>query len=144
LELDPKGFWGPILGKGSLLDKVTTKANELLGQNPPPVVPNKNVPITLGDKNTDIAAINATAAQAAKEVGRAEAESLGLGTEGPGGPSYSGPPSLSSPGGTGSGGGDAAAPGSTPDDGYGIFASGGTVTKSKAKNKNSFMSMKGK
>jgi hypothetical protein len=58
-----------------------------------------------------------------------------------GGPSYSGPPSVSSPGGTGSGGGDAAAPGSTPDDGYGIFASGGTV---KAKNKNSFMSMKGK
>tara|TARA_R110000796_G_scaffold156793_1_gene273584 strand:- start:1 stop:447 length:447 start_codon:yes stop_codon:yes gene_type:complete len=30
------------------------------------------------------------------------------------------------------------------DDGFGIFASGGTVTKSKAKNKNSFMSMKGK
>ena len=55
-----------------------------------------------------------------------------------GGPSYSGP------GGTGSGGGDAAAPGSTPDDGYGIFASGGIVTKSKTKNKTSFMSMKGK
>ena len=64
--------------------------------------------------------------------------------QGGGGPSYSGPPSLSSPGGTGSGGGDAAAPGSTPDDGYGIFASGGVITKSKAKNKNSFMSMKGK
>ena len=55
-----------------------------------------------------------------------------------------GTPSYSGPGGTGSGGGDVAAPGSTPDDGYGIFASGGTVTKSKAKNKNSFMSMKGK
>ncbi len=57
-----------------------------------------------------------------------------------------GTPSYSGPGGTGSGGGDAAAPGSTPDDGYGIFASGGTVTKSKSKtkNKNSFMSMKGK
>jgi len=62
------------------------------------------------------------------------------------------PPGVGGNWGGGAGGGDVApapegapAPGEAPGDtGWGIFASGGTVTKSKAKNKNSFMSMKGK
>jgi hypothetical protein len=108
--------------RGELWDIVTGKE---------PVVPNKNVPITLGDENTDIAAINATAAQNALDQGRID-------------PGISGDaPSVS--GGSASGasaGGNFDATGGFGD--YDFKASGGTVTKSKAKNKNSFMSMKGK
>ena len=154
LELDPEGFWGQILGKGSPLDKITTKANELLGRVEP-VVPTKNVPVTRdpGGKVRD------AAAAAARVAG------YNFDTTTPTGQTV---PTTESSGRTVTVGAMQGTPfGSTPDAGdvpdvpdapdapdasdyssyevgsvdYDFMASGGTI---KAKNKNSFMSMKGK
>jgi len=96
---------------------------------------NINFDESIGEGLADQAEAN-IAAEAANEAGRAEAESLGLGTEGPGGPPGGGVEAGAS--GISYGGMDTV---DHSDDGSWGFASGGTV---KAKNKNSFMSMKGK